>query len=471
MASGGTDDMVRIWHLASGRESSHFLVKPPARPGASAGPVPPPSLPFTQPVGVRFVRFSPDGGMILTFDSAYQLWDTATGRLLATLDGHFFPGECFLIAFSPDGKWLLGWGSAEEQAVLWSTATGKVERTLHGHAPSVRAAGFLAEGRLIFTCSGDGRTRLWDVRSGEELCTVIAFTNGTWAVVDPQGRYDASNGGHVEGLHWVVGSEPIGLDQLKDRYYEPGLLAKILGFNKESLKKVEAFTSPKLYPVVELVQPTAEKPQLGIHLTARDGGIGRVVVKINGKELLPEELPANARGATIGSNAKQLAFAVDLSHHPCLKPGEENVIEVQVYNAEGYLRSRGYRMIYASAGAAEVRKAGPLGPRGRSGALPQPRPRLALRRQGRRRLRPPALRIAATRWLGADRVHLVLLSSTASDSSRQPVRANLVAARSRSPPRPSATISWWSILPGTASITAGRTATSITLPATRSPPS
>ena len=57
-------------------------------------------------------------------------------------------------------------------------------------------------------------------------------------------------GGDVEGLHWVAGFEPIASKQLKERYYEPGLLAKAMGFNKEPLRKVAAFREVKLLPEV-----------------------------------------------------------------------------------------------------------------------------------------------------------------------------------------------------------------------------
>ena len=64
----------------------------------------------------------------------------------------------------------------------------------------------------------------------------MSFTDGTWAVADPVGRYDAFNGGEVKGLHWVVGNEPIDLVQLKQHYFDPGLLAKHLGFNHKALR-------------------------------------------------------------------------------------------------------------------------------------------------------------------------------------------------------------------------------------------
>ena len=66
-----------------------------------------------------------------------------------------------------------------------------------------------------------------------------------------------------KGLHWVVGNEPIALNQLKERYYDPGLLAKYMGFKKEPLRDVAAFKEVKLYPEVKLAAPTAEKPVAG----------------------------------------------------------------------------------------------------------------------------------------------------------------------------------------------------------------
>ena len=74
---------------------------------------------------------------------------------------------------------------------------------------------------------------------------MVSSTNGEWVVVDAARRFDASNGGNVKGLCWVVDNQPIELMQLKEGYFDPGLLAKKLGFNKEPLRKVEALIAPK----------------------------------------------------------------------------------------------------------------------------------------------------------------------------------------------------------------------------------
>ena len=57
----------------------------------------------------------------------------------------------------------------------------------------------------------------------------VRLEDGGWAVVDPEGRYDASNDGDVAGLHGVIHNQPVALRELRDRCYEPGLLARCLG--------------------------------------------------------------------------------------------------------------------------------------------------------------------------------------------------------------------------------------------------
>ncbi|RPJ06298.1 MAG: hypothetical protein EHM37_20125, partial [Deltaproteobacteria bacterium] len=150
-----------------------------------------------------------------------------------------------------------------------------------------------------------------------------------------------------ETLHWVVGNEPIALSQLKERYYEPNLLAKALGFSKEALRDVKAFKNVALYPSIELTKPEPGDATLGIKLTNRGGGIGKVVVLINGKEMA-----ADARGERITPDAKSAELSIDIKGHPYFIPGKKNQIEVKAYNAEGYLSSRGVVVDYDAPGTA-----------------------------------------------------------------------------------------------------------------------
>jgi hypothetical protein len=333
------------------------------------------------------------------------------------------------VAFSRDGKQVLT-GSWDHTARLWDAASGKEIRRFEGHSEWITSVAFSRDSKQVLTGSSDCTSRIWDAATGKELCALVSFTNGEWAVVDSAGRFDAFNGGDVEGLHWVIGNEPIELVQLKERYYDPGLLAKKLGFNKEPLRKVEAFDNPKLFPEVKLTPPAPGQTRFDIRLTNRGGGIGRVVVKINGKELT-----ADARGATPDPNAATLSIPLELANDPRLVPGGKNEIVVQAFNADGYMSSRGMRI-----------------------PLVDPRPKkvvpekpdvwalvvgISHYQSDHIKLTYPAkdaddfatgLQVVAARLVGPDKVHLTKLTSpppeaaTQPDAAHRPTRDNLLTA-------------------------------------------
>ena len=280
---------------------------------------------------------------------------------------------------------------------------------------------FSPDGKLVLTGSADQTTRLWDSAHRTRIVSSwSASTTAIWAVVDPAGRYDASNGGDIEGLHWVVGNEPIALKQLKERYYDPGLLAKVMGFNKEPLRDVEAFTAPKLYPDVAVVQADPKTPRLKVTLTNRGGGIGRVVVLVNGKEST-----ADARPRGTDADAAKLDLQLDLSSDPRLVPGQQNRVEVVAYNAEGYLSSRGLvKMIDAPGEAvtdAPTLHAVIVGISDYSGES------LKLRYAAKDAEDfAAALSLGADRLFGVEHVHLSLLTTSQTAADHRPTRANLL---------------------------------------------
>ena len=107
------------------------------------------------------MAFSPDGTRVLTgsVDQTARLWETSTGRLLSTLQGH--TDWVRSMAFSPDGTRVLT-GSRDQTARLWETSTGCLLSTLQGHTSWWRSVSvaFSPDGKLIITRDKD-RVLFW----------------------------------------------------------------------------------------------------------------------------------------------------------------------------------------------------------------------------------------------------------------------------------------------------------------------
>ena len=289
----------------------------------------------------RSVSFSPDGTRILTAGlSKLLVWNLKTENVQLS---YTFPKNITAAAFAPDGKRIVR--SGNRLITLLDSEVNNERVSIRGNYGVVTSVSFSENGKYILTGCEDNLTRIFDAQTGNELCKLISFGDGTWAVADHAGRYDASKGGDIQGLYWVVNMEPIALNQLKERYYDPGLLAKYLGFNKQPLRQVAAFEGVKLYPDIAVAQSNVKQPRLDVTLTNRGGGIGRVVVLINGKEVTPDARPRDAN-----PDATTLSIPVDLTGDPRVVPGKKNRLEVRAYNAEGYLVSRGAEYDFEAAG-------------------------------------------------------------------------------------------------------------------------
>jgi WD40 repeat protein/uncharacterized caspase-like protein len=436
--ASGSDVTVKLWDVASGKLLRTLAESSRTQRGTS---------PFV-------VAFSPDGQVLASgADDSVMLWDVATGKLIGTLKGG--PDSVSRVAFSPDGKIVAGavgdkvklWevvtskevrtltghtqgvtslafsadgqtlatGSQDNTVKLWEIATGREVCTLFGHSNGVFAVSFRPDGRALFTASEDGSVRLWSIgqTSRQERCALYAFADGSWVAVDPEGRYDASNGGDVEGLHWVVGNEPIALRQFKEGYYEPGLLAKLLGFEKERLRAVPALADLKLPPEVRLDPIPAGSARLSIHLKDQGGGIGPVEVYINHKLAKvvaePPGFNPNQPGATL---------TVELPQEPAA-PGQSNAVEVVARTARRDLQSRGAALNWVAPGAKETGR--PQFYAVVAGISDYAEPRLHLHFAAKDAVDAAhALVIAAKRLFGENRVHVTLLSSDATTAADLP---------------------------------------------------
>ncbi len=138
----------------------------------------------------RRPAFSADGTLVLL---GACVWEAATGKVRATLDGHTRPQAIHCGAFSPDGCWALTAGD-DRTARFWDARTGKPATVLRGHEGPIYAAAFSPDGQLVLTASADHTARLWDSALADEYTPL----RGRWpalrcVALSPDGRRLAGN--------------------------------------------------------------------------------------------------------------------------------------------------------------------------------------------------------------------------------------------------------------------------------------
>jgi len=167
----GTDLKARLWEIAGAR--ARFESPAPDQP-------------------VFAVAFDPDGKRVASGgqDQRIRLWNSATGALEKTLEGHAHFVRC--LAFRPDGKQLAS-GSHDRTVALWDADQDKPVRVLTGHEDIVNAVAYSADGKTLASASADRTIRLWDTDTGREILILREHTKGVTTVAfQPDGRWLAS---------------------------------------------------------------------------------------------------------------------------------------------------------------------------------------------------------------------------------------------------------------------------------------
>ena len=311
LASGGDDQTVKIWNVATGAQL-HTLT----------GHID----------SVRMIAFAPDGKTIASAsgDTTIKLWDVASGKELRTLSGH--SNWVQALAFSPDGHTLAS-GSVDATIKLWNMSTSEVRtlsghssvvqsvafsqdgsklasgswdrtikiwdvrsgneiQTLYGHADQVASVTFYRDGKILASGSADAQTKLWGVPSGAILASLSALNENDWAVVTPDGLFDASRDG-MKLMHYVQRNQPLPLDSFFEQFYMPHLLAQVMSGEAARSKPALDFSNAikRPAPLVRIISPkTGESFDtniLRIVVLAIDqgGGVDEIRLYQNGRAI------------------------------------------------------------------------------------------------------------------------------------------------------------------------------------------
>ena len=119
---------------------------------------------------VQSIAFAPDGHHLASGGRAgtpsIVLWDLDTGRSrVPRQDTH---GPINVIAFSPDGTWLVTASAWERCVQTWDVSSGEPGPVIEGHRQGTNAVAFSPDGLTLATAGNDGTVRLWTVATWQE---------------------------------------------------------------------------------------------------------------------------------------------------------------------------------------------------------------------------------------------------------------------------------------------------------------
>ncbi len=230
------------------------------------------------------------------------------------------------ITLSPDGRWLALMLQRREVRLL-DTGSGAQAAAL---TSTKRFTDFAFAGGMLMLADESGATLLLSPHTGGTTGRLLSFSSGNWAVINQDGFYDAAHAGEVPELSWRAHQRSLQLSQLKEQYWQPGLLGELLA-GTSNLNTPAASGSP---PTVRVSQP--EDGMARISVADSGGGIGRVRVLLNDKEIPAAGL--NSAGEhTLEVPAQRLL------------PGTDNSLEVIAWDGSGAIAGRGANVVWRDA--------------------------------------------------------------------------------------------------------------------------
>ena len=282
---------------------------------------------------VHAVSFSTDGEYALSGggDSTVRLWNAKKLTEIKKFVGHSGYFGVRSVAFSPDSKYAV---SADDNGkiIIWDLASGTEWKVLSGQMATSRAsATFSPNGKYVIS-AGDASTRIWDIATGEEIASMIAFEDGEWIITTSNGYYTSSPKGD-QYLSVKVGGKEYSTEQLRESFYRPDLVQVALsGGSLKDFKKVADVKPPPVVAIVDTPKSTDKnETPVTLKITDAGGGIGDVRLYLNGSAVMLD----SARGVKIVSSNKS---EINRTYKLKLSSGM-NIVRAIAFNADNTMQS------------------------------------------------------------------------------------------------------------------------------------
>lgn len=148
VVTAGRDGAVVLWDLMTLTEVRRFAPAPGDTMAAQ----------FAVNVSADGMRVAAGGT-----DQVVRLWDVASGALLGELRGHNFAIRA--LGFAPDGSQLVS-GAIRGELIIWPLDNPDELRRFEGHTQTITSASFSPDGQTVLSGALDFSIRVWDAASG-----------------------------------------------------------------------------------------------------------------------------------------------------------------------------------------------------------------------------------------------------------------------------------------------------------------
>jgi len=180
---------------------------------------------------VLAVAFSGDGSKVLSsgYESGIYWWNTKTAEREKLQGGHRV--AVHEISMSKDHKFFATAGG-DGNVMMWDGVSGLSQKTLAAGS-LVYAVGLSGDARLVAAGSFDGLVRLFDVKTGRLLLTLLSLPGDDWVALTPEG-YAAGSKALADTGEW----------QMANRRVTAGIVWKSLGQSEAVRKAARGETLP-----------------------------------------------------------------------------------------------------------------------------------------------------------------------------------------------------------------------------------
>ena len=168
IASASLDCTVKLWEVATGK-CLHTLET---------------DAPVHAVIFVSAFRLASAGG-----DGSISVWDTESGNLIASLEGH--NSNIWSLALTTDGALV---SSGDDRTLkLWDLTTGRCLKTFQGHQQRIWSVAANPQAATIASGSDDKTIRFWNLKDGQCYRSLQGYHNSITPIA-------FSEGGEMDGL-------------------------------------------------------------------------------------------------------------------------------------------------------------------------------------------------------------------------------------------------------------------------------